>query len=125
MLEDDVFFADIDAGETKFVRHAGHRAHVCIRDGGADDSFLADEAVGAIGRHIAVDEVLDGIQIVYNRDGASRSDEYFHSGLMGLFQCVNRRSRDGMCAEAHECPVNVKKQSLNHNMYLSCSGRQR
>ena len=72
MLEDDVFFADIDAGETKFVRHTGHRAHVCIRDGGADDSFLADEAVGAIGRHIAVDEVLDGMSVEERLEAAEQ-----------------------------------------------------
>ena len=59
--------------------------------------------------------MLDGTQVVDDGNGTSRRNENLYTRFLGLFKRRYRGSRYGMCTEAHQRPVNIKKQCFYHN----------
>ena len=72
-------------------------------------SVAVDEAKGAVGRDISVDEMADSTNVCDNRDRASCRDIDVDAPGFCLRERINGRLGYRVCAKRNQCSVNIKE----------------
>ncbi len=83
--------------------------HVSRIDGVAADHVVAYKAVGAIGRDVAINEMLDLREVGDKLYRPARGDENLHATGLRLSESVDGSLWDAMRAKAHQRAVDVEK----------------
>ena len=98
-----------DTPRVLLAAHVGDGLDIGRSYGVQTHRVVADEAVAAIGGHVAVDEMAYTTKVVDEQDRAARSYEYAYSACLGTLEGTDRRRRYLVGIEAHERAVNVEE----------------
>lgn len=83
--------------------------HVSGIDRVAAHRLVAYKAVSAIGRDVAVDEMLDLREVGDELYRPARGDKNLHAARLCLCECIDRRLRYAVSAETHQRTINIEK----------------
>ena len=96
--------------------------HVARIDGLVAHQLLAHVAQGAVGRDVAVDEMLDGAEIGDDKRGAARGDIDARAVGLGLCQGEDGRGWYLVGLETHQRAVDVEEKSISLCHNPGCKG---
>lgn len=112
----NIMFAYEYAGNITFVAEFCQYVHFGCRNGAFVDDGIVYKTIGAIHGDVTVYQfpVLQRGEVIDDDARATGCDEYLYAFGLSGFQCFDGGSGNQVSLEAHQCAVNVKKQSFNH-----------
>ncbi len=90
----------------------GHQSRGISRNRMTRHHFVTHKTEGTVGRHITVNQMLNGSQVSYNNRWTACSDKHLMTIGLGLSQGKNRRRGYCVSVETHECSVYIKKEGI-------------